>query len=409
LTTEKVLEPTTTRDEVRVSAIAASVLQHRGLIVRCVLTALLLAFAYYLFRPKTYTAVSTLVPAQSAQSDLSLLATQLGVPLPIRQNGGNERMLNAVARSRLMADSMVKRLLPGKADPVTESELRVVLAQKTVLRTNPDASLSVEVKDSDPKRAARVANEFPSLLNKLVTDMGVQVSQRKQEYLRRQLSHALAELQQSEQRLVTFKSTGTTPVIDAQAQQTVAAAGDLQRSVMEQEIRIAQMRRTMTSDNPELQAALGELATRREQLRRLTTGSSHAGQVYVPMRAAPEIKAVEARLQREYQRDEQIYTSLAAAVAQTQIDMNNTLPIVSVLDAALVPTQPTGMPLMTLLVLATVLGLLAGLALTLWTELWTRAQRDPESGVLVTEWTDLKHDVLRWIPVKRKTKAQLAP
>jgi uncharacterized protein involved in exopolysaccharide biosynthesis len=408
-------ESTVAREEVRVSAIAASVLMHRRLIGLCVLSALFLAFAYYIVRPKRYTASSLLVPAQTAQSDVDLIASQLGaalpVALPMRQNGGNERLLMAVAGSRLLADSMIKRISPGKLDADEEAALRKVLRRNTVLKKNADASLTLLVGDRDQNRAARIANEFPSLLNKLVAQMGVQVSQRKQEFLRQQLAAALVQLQTSERKLIEFKRTGETPVIDQQAEQTVIAAGDLQRAVMEQEIKIAQMRRTMTPNNPELQAALGELGTRRQQLRQLTNGGGAAtqGQLFVPMRAAPQIKAIESRLERELQRDEQIYTTLAAAMAQTQIDMNNNLPIVSVLDEALVPSEPAGLPLRTLLVLAAVIGVFAGLALTLWKELWTRAQRDPESGVLVTAWTELKHDVLRWIPAKRKTKAQLAP
>lgn len=387
------------RDEIGVSRLMATILRQWRIVAGATLVALVIGLAYEVLRPKRYAAVTVLVPAQSAQSDFSMFANQLGdlpFPIPMRQNRDNERILSAIARSRLLADSMVRRITNGREDRGVERDVRIALAKHSTFRKNPDGSLVVQVSDRLPRRAAEIANHFPSLLNNLVTQMGVQVTHRKQENLREQLNQALAQLEVSESRLVEFRRTGAAPIIEAQAQQTLEAAGQVQRAIMEHELKIAQMRRSMTPENPELTAAVGELGTLRKQLRRLTEERAASGDVFVPMRSAPGITAGQLRLEREFARDEQIYIALSASMAQTQIDMIDNLPVVSVLDSAEVPSTPTGISLLTLLILAACLGMFVGLGLAFWAEFWTRARSDPESRVLVEAWTDLKRDLLQW-------------
>jgi uncharacterized protein involved in exopolysaccharide biosynthesis len=400
---------TETAGEVRLSVLIAQVLRKWRLIARVTVVALLIGVVIYVVKPKRYAAEITLVPAQASQSDVGLLMSQLDLPFPLamRPENNQERLVGAIARSRSLADSVVQQLGGASLGEKTEKRIRAVLKDHTEFRTNEDGSIRITVRDREAERAARIANAFPGVLNTIMTQLAANVTERKLQNLRSELGRAMAQLQSSEERLVDYKRTGAAPVIEAQATQTVEAAGQLQRMVMEKEVEIAQMRRSMTPENPQLRAAVAELASLRQQLNRLTGVGASPGQVYVPMREAPGIKAVELRLEHEYARDAQIYNTLAAAIAQAQIDMNDRLPIVTVLDAARVPVSPAGPSLPVTLVMALVLGVLAGLIGAGLSLYWAHAQRDPEGRQLHEAWSQVKDDIRHIAPAGLKRGAKL--
>src|SRR5690606_21451061 len=161
-----------------------------------------------------------------------------------------------------------------------------------------------------------------------------------QRLLLAQLDAAGEQLTASEQRLLGFQEQRDLPEAESQARLTIEVAARLREAIIAKEMEVVQLRRTATPDNPALRSALAELSSLRQQFADLSAGRGTDGDILIPLKASPELRIEATRLLRDYKKDEQIYIALTAALADAQIDAQNSLPVVGVLDAAGVPTIP---------------------------------------------------------------------
>ena len=383
-------------EEVRILDLGAVLLRRWRRIVLTTLVVMLVAAGLALQRTEKYSASVVLLSPQEQGGGRSsdLLARQLaGAGIPGLGNVGNpnQRLLGVLARSRSFADSMVARVAGARPNGRAAGQIRRMLGADTEVTARPDGSIAILVEGEDPRLAAKVANTFPALLNEMSARVGVEAAVQKQNFLEAQLLRARAALDRSEQRLVAFQKQRNAPELQDQANRTVDAAAQLQAQITEQEVQVAQLRRTVTPSNPQLQAAEARLSTLRGQLGRLTAGGG--GGLFVPFRESPELQATLTRLKRDYQRDEQVYVSLTNAIAQAQIEVNNDLPVVSVLDQATVPGAPSGVSLKLILLVAATLGVVLGVIAAFVAEHFARARHDPSAGSFFAAWDDFKADL----------------
>jgi len=372
-------------------------------LVGAVVLLVLVALAYQTLRPKYYAAQLSIVPSteRGGAASSMIAAAQLPPALAgmLVGTNSNQRLIEGVMRSRSLADSMVARLgIDPALDPGSEAVVRQILGNQTKVEHRPDGSIRIEVRDREPERAARIANELPDLANVITARLSASVALRKQEFFENQLVSAHRQLVDSEERLVAFQLSQDAPEIQEQARRTMEAAAELQRQIMEQEITVSQLRRSATSNNPELRSAEAQLTATRAQLARITTGSGRADRVFVSMRESPELKVEATRLLRDFTKDEQVFMSLTAALTQAQIDANNNLPTISVLDPAIVPQSPVRLDIRLLLAMAVLLGLVMGVIAAFFQEYLSIARRDPASEQFFTAVDNLKSEIHGWLP-----------
>ena len=277
--------------------------------------------------------------------------------------GGNvnpqQQMLMAVIRSQSLRQR-VKELEGNRTPP---ADLAKALSKGlSIDRRQEDNALVVSVSSRDPEVAARLANHFPAAINDVMRRMASQAAQRKQLFLEEQVRQAREQLAASEERVLQFQQSRNINEPQEQANRTVEAAVALQERISRQELEVARISRTATPDNPQLRSAVSQLELLRGQLARLNSG--RGSPVYVPLRQGPELRVASTRLARQFKEYEQVYTGLTAALAQARIDANNNLPVVTVMDPAMVPVSPARST-KKMLILATILGLMGGSALAL--------------------------------------------
>jgi tyrosine-protein kinase Etk/Wzc len=250
------------------------------------------------------------------------------------------------------------------------------------------------VRSKDPELSALIAAEYPRAINDLVTRVAQDAATQQQMTLQQQILVAREHVVQSEQELMAFqRATGATDV-DEQAKRTVEAAAQLQKGVFEQELRVAQLRRTAMAENPALRNEIAILNDLRAQLRGITAGTVQSD-VLLSRTEFPELKIGLTRRLRDFMKDEQIYTSLTAALAQTQIDLKDYAAAVTVLDQPGVPNDPSGPSRIMLLLGGTLVGLLAGFLVALGREYVDRARLAGGSSQFLVAWEQMKDDVAR--------------
>ena len=377
--------------EFRVLDLAAVVLRRWRVVALVALAVTLAGAASALLLPKYFVSSTRLVPFSAAQSRTQLSLGQLPGGMASLFGGaaaGGSQLVAAVLDSRTLSDSVLARVARG--DPARTARVAEILGEGVRVARGADGSVLVQVRARDPRLAAEIANAYPPLVNALLARLNAEGATKKGSFLEAQVATAREKLLRSEERLMNFQRERGAPNVEEQASRTLGAAADLQRAIYDQELEVARLRRTATPDNPRLRQALDELAARRGQLRRLTAGGGGAS-VFVPVGEGAELKLASARLLRDLARDEQVYQSLTAALAEAQIDANNNLPVLSVLDPAL-PGGPVR-SLKRTLALAAALGLLLGLVVAFAVEGVARLRDNPANAEFLAAWDRFRSEL----------------
>jgi hypothetical protein len=363
-----------------------------GLVVVLALVALLL-------RPRVYTTRTVLLPSETNGGGPSALASGLPAALAGGVANQDQRIAIVILRSASLVDSMVA-LLDGQG--WAAGEVRQALTGATEVTPGDAGSVAIEVSSDDPRLAAEVAQHLPIAVNSIIANLGAQAAARKQAFLKAQIDRMEGELSESEQRLVNFQESQEAPSIDEQARRTLDVAAQLQLEIMDQEARIAALRRSTTSENPELQAAIATLSDRRQQLRRLTDGTAGPNEVLVPLQQSYELRLQASRILREYDRYQQVHASLLSNLIDSQVAAGNDLPVLSVLDAPVVPSAPRPLPLALVTVVALLLGSAIGYVIAWLKEIAATARQDPANQEFFLTWDGFRRDVRGLIPIGRK-------
>ena len=339
-------------------------------------TAMLVAVPIVLLQPKWYVTRTVLVPVTDQDNNRAQLLSQLPSGLAsmvgTSGNGANMRLVSDIMKSASIRRAVRSRVLhqeSGNERAIDQALRKGVSFEKSTDGT----AVTVVVKARAGQTAADIANAYPPAINEIVNRLGEEAGSRRREYLATQVESARSALSAAEERLLAFQRQHNAPDMAHQAERTIDAAAQLQQQIAAQEIKVAQMRRTMTAENPELRTEVADLNAQREQLRRLTSGRGGSAEMFLSLRESPELKVEATRLMRDYTRNEQIYVGLSAALAEADLNATNDLPVLSVLDDAVVPTAPVSRSA-SIVMLAAILGIVAGILAALAGEYAERAR-----------------------------------
>jgi uncharacterized protein involved in exopolysaccharide biosynthesis len=370
-------------------SVAAIVLRRWKIVAVVAVATTLAGLAASVLGRASYVTSTTMVPfaGSQARSGLALAGLPPGVAGLVGGSSSSptDRLVGVILNSHTLADSMVGRLSPRFA---TEAEVRETLAKRTRVLRSIEGAVTIQVRAADADLALRMANTYPALLNDAMVRLTSEGAVRRQTLIESQMTVARERLVRSEQRLLAFQRNRSVPNVDQQATRTLDAAADLHRRVLDQELRVAELRRSLVPGHPQLQVAEGSLATLRTQLRRVSQGS---GPAFVPLGEGGELKLASARLEREFAQDQQLYQSLTGALTEAQLDAHNNLPVLTVLDSARAPVR-AGSPVRAGQ-MAAIFGVVLGVALALAGEALRRARINPDNAGFFAAWGQFRRDL----------------
>ncbi|HEX8246199.1 MAG TPA: Wzz/FepE/Etk N-terminal domain-containing protein [Longimicrobium sp.] len=383
------MQPPPAQRELRLLDVVAVLLRRwRTVLLVAAVTTLVSGAAAVLLKP-WYLSATLLVPAASAQAGGQSMVAQF--PGLAAYGGGSasasERLIATVLGSRTLHDSVYSRFA---SRPARAAEVARVLQKGVRTQRSVDGSVIIQVRARDPRLAADVANAFPPLLNNVLARMTAEGARRKQAFLAAQAREAREQLLRSEEQVMAFERDRGATDLQEQRRQSLSAAATLQGEIYRQEAEVARIRRTATGSNPQLRAAEGQLATLREQLRRLTQGG--ASTVFVAPARGAELKLASARLLREYNEDVKLYDALASALTEAQINVRDNLPVLTVLDPAVPGASTRSIP--TSLALGALLGVVLGVVAAFAREGLERLRRNPANAEFLAVWDRFRHEVL---------------
>ena len=365
--------------------------RHKRVILGATLGAAILAAIVSLLLPKSYTATTSILPPQQNQSAATALVGQIGALSGL--SGSDLGLKNpsdlfvALLKSRSVLDGIVNQFDLRRVYWVKRYEdARKKLEKRSNIEAGDEGLISISVSDSDPTRAAALANAYVDQLRTLNQGLAVSEAAQRRLFYQEKLDAEREDLSRAELALKQAQEKTGLIQPDAQGRAIIDAVASTRAQVGIKEVQIQAMRTYATPNNPDLKRAEQELAGLRGQLAQLerSTGSLGHGNLEIPTQRLPEVQLDYIRRAREMKYHEAMYEFLGKQLEAARIDEAREAVVVQVVDKAVAPEKKSG-PLRTVIVLvSTIMAFLLACLWALLTEVLRRKQQDPQERERLT-------------------------
>lgn len=316
-------------------------LGHKWLLILGPVAALLVAGGLSFLEPTYYRSMTKILPPQQAQSGAAAILAQLGGVGGAAAGAAGIKNPNdlyiGMLRSRTISDQLIeKHKLAAVYDRRSMDQLRKILAKKTFITNGKDNLITIEVEDTDPKRAAEIANSYTAALLALTKIIAVTEAGQRRIFFERQLEASRTNLENAEQRLKGALGTSGIINVDSESRAIVETVGRLRAQIAAKEIQARAMQNFMTTQNPDLQKVNAELASARAELSHLEERGNGT-----PTRV-DQAGLENMKLLREVKYHQMLYELLAKQFEVARLDESKDASIIQVLDPAVPPEQKAG-------------------------------------------------------------------
>ncbi len=284
----------------------------------------------FAFAP-TFTARTTFMPPQQAQSGAASALSSLGVLGGLAAGAAGVKspaeQYVALMESVTVSDRLVDQFkLMSVYDAKFRVDAREELARRARISVGKkDGLITVEVDDVDPPRAAAMANSYVDELRRLTGILAVTEAQQRRAFFDDQLK-------QSRQRLVVaqqaLQSSGFNPeALKAEPKAAAEAFAKLRAELTATEVRLQTLRTALTEDAPEVRQQRALASALREQVTKASANTDpSSGSDYISR-------------YREFKYQETLFELFARQYEQAKADESREGGLIQVVDVANPPER----------------------------------------------------------------------
>lgn len=339
-------------------------------VVLCTLGAIILA----LVLPKWYKSTASVFPAEKADlfggiEGIASFAKALSPSKALSALGSNPETDRYIA---ILKSGTVLGAVIQKFDLVHVYDITSYPVEKTVkellsnvdFNVEPEGNLTVTVYDEDPQRAANMANYFVEMLNKTNSELSVQNAKGNRVFIEARYEKNLVDLRASEDSLKAFQKKYGVIALPEQTEASIKGAAEIIGQLALKEVQVGVLRRSLSTDNPSVQAAQIEVDELRKKLGEMNTGvgmGANDPRVFVPFKQIPDLGAEYIRRYRDVEIQYKILQFITPLYEQAKVEERRETPSVLVLDTA-APAERKAKPKISLYAL---IGLVGSLLLAL--------------------------------------------
>jgi capsule polysaccharide export protein KpsE/RkpR len=378
-------EPEPTR--ISIAEVAATLLQRWRLLAVMTGLGFALALGFALSIPNQYTSSAQLMPPDpqsltstsmlSALTGLSYIAPNVGgLMLNTRTAGGTTI---GILSSRTALDDIVNRFdLRQVYHCDLYVDARARLTGATAFTEDKKSGLiTISVTDVDRNRARDLAAAYVEELDKLLNLVSASAARRERIFLEQRLKSIKDELDSSSQKLSEFSSRNATLDIQKQGEATVEEASRIEGQLITAQSELSGMKANLTDDNPRVRAIRARINELQSQLRKLSgEGESADGsdlktdEMLPSVRKLPLLGVTYYDLYRKVAVEESIYETLTKQYELAKVQEAKEVPPIKVLDEP-VPAERKSYPhRLTMVILGTWIGAIAGIAWIIAGKFW---------------------------------------
>lgn len=345
-------------DEISLLDLLVVLAEHWKLLVFGPLAAGLAALGITFAMDPVFTATARILPPQQQQSAAAMVAQQLGALAGLAgaatglRNPADQYV--ALLKSRSVADRLIERFdLRRVYEKDYLQDARRELANRSKIASGRDGLITIDVDDTDPKRAAAIANAYVEELSELVKRLALTEAQQRRVFFEKQLEQAREALKRAQQALAAVGVNES--VLKAEPRAAAEGVARLKAAVTAQEVKLAAMRGYLAETSPDFRQAQQELAALRAQLARAEQSES----------MPPAASAAQDYISRfrDFKYQETLFELMARQYEIARLDEAREGALIQVVDAAVTPERKSR-PKRALVAIVTTLA--AGLALVFW-------------------------------------------
>lgn len=357
-------------------------------IAQITLAAAIVAGIVSLLLPTMYTATATILPPQQNPSAASSMLGQIGTLVGLGEAAdlglkNPADLFVAMLKSRTVADQLINRFdLRKEYDVRRYEQARRKLEKRSEIIAEKEGMISIAVADTDPRRAAELANGYVEELHTLNADLAISEAAQRRVFYQQKLEAEREDLAKAELALKQAQEKTGLIQPDAQGRAIIDTVAAARAQVAMKEVQLQAMRTYATENNPDVKRAEQELSGLRAQVAKLqrSTGQMGEGDLEVPTRNLPEAQLEYLRRARELKYHEALYEFLGKQREAAQIDEAKDAVLVQVVDKAVEPERKSGPHRLVIVLISALAAFLLSCLGVLIMEGWRRKQQDPNDG-----------------------------
>lgn len=322
--------------------------------------------------PPTFTASTTFLPPQQAQSSAASTLASLGALGGLA--GGitgvsspGERYV-ALMQSVSLSDRIIDHF---KLMDVYNAKFRVD-ARRDLARNvrialgKKDGLMTVQVDDENPQRAADIANRYVEELRRLTGTLAVTEAQQRRAFFERHLQQSRDRLTRAQQALEA--SGFSQGALKAEPRAAADAYARLKAETTGAEMRLSLLRSTLADGAPEVRQQLSTVQALREQLARAEGATSSSG--------GPDYVG----RYREFKYQETLFEVYARQFELARSDESREGALIQVVDAATPPERKSRPKRAIIAVTTTISFGIVLVALLMFRPLWRKITNEPRAA-----------------------------
>lgn len=334
------------------------------------------AVVFVSFQPSMYSATTRLLPPKTKLNAAAMLS-QTGSLAGSGLGGVLEGqrpvidMYVAILQSRAAAEFIDNSFGLRQRWGGSQDNIYARLALSTKVVPSPSGIISIEVSDTDPVWAAKLANGYASALQAITQELAVNEASKRRLFYEQQMNVALYQLTIAETALRKIQQETGVLKLDTQIEMAIRESSRLRAEIASKETELAAMKAFATEGNPDYLRLKYEVEALRRQLAQWRQPAQTNADLSMQTSEGllPEISMEYVKRYREVKNLELVYELFLKELQLTRIDQVKDATMIELLDRAVPPSTPSYPRKKRIVIIAGFVGLLLGVLLVLAYEL----------------------------------------
>jgi uncharacterized protein involved in exopolysaccharide biosynthesis len=343
-------------------------LAHKKLIlITSLAVTIIMAVYLFAFAKIWYLSSANVMPARKAgggglldgiSSGISSTLKDIGVT-QIAGKGKSDGTYSPLAliESRNLQDEIIKEYDLMKVYEVeTMEDARKVFGELASADVLEEGNIAISFEDTDPKRAAAIANRLVSEMNETNSRLAIEEAKFNRTFIERRYNKLLADLDSTENALGAFQKKYGVYELKTQATAQLTVLGTLEQQRYMAEVQAQNAAQLYGEDAAETRIMRSQVAELSSKLEGMKTGmDKNASSYFVPMDVMPDVALDYIRLTRDFEIQSKLKALLLPSFEQAKLDESKQSLAYVVMDSAIPPIKKSR-PKRAMMLLSALLG-----------------------------------------------------
>jgi uncharacterized protein involved in exopolysaccharide biosynthesis len=311
-----------------------------------------------------------------------------------------------VLKSRTVQDDLINKFNLKKVywDRRME-DAREDLGKRTdVSADRKSGIITIQVEDNSPQRAAAMAGEYVSELNRVVVQLNTSSAHRERVFLEDRLTQVKEDLESAEKNFSEFATKNTALDIPTQGKAMIEAAATLEGQLIAAETELQGLKQVYADGNIRVRSAQARVDELRRQFEKNLGGKSgdpdranaqSQQSLYPSIRQLPALGVGYADRFRNTRIQEVVFQTLTQEYELAKVQEAKETPSVKVLDSPDVPGKRSFPPRLVIIALGTMLAIAGSVTWVFSKRAWDETEQGDPQKILAQE---VMHSVLARLP-----------